>query len=68
MDEVFHNLLLGVGSVFLGPTGKLPMPQFKVTPPALDAKSISRDFAVVSRGLSLAINKVANEKQLALGL
>jgi hypothetical protein len=69
MNEVFHSLLMGVGSLILSPAGKLPMPKYRATVPQLTvSQAVAKDFAVVSGDLARSIDKVQNEKQLEMNL
>lgn len=69
MNDVFHQMFIGMGSMILAPFGKLPRPSFRITlPPESSAQAIGFDFSRVANDLHHSIDKVQNEKQLELKL
>ena len=69
MNDVFHQMFIGMGSMILAPFGKFPRPAFRITlPPENSTQAIAFDFSRVANDLNRSIDKVQNEKQLELKL
>jgi len=69
MNDIFQQMLIGMGSMFLAPFGKFPRPSFRITlPPQSASQAIGFDFSRVAGDLNHSIDKVENAKQLELKL
>jgi hypothetical protein len=67
MNEVFHSLFMGMGSLLLAPSGHLRAPRRHLTvPPSSSIGAVAFDFSMVSRDLDHSIDKVRHEKQLEM--
>ena len=69
MNDAFHQMFIGMGSMIIAPFGRFPRPAFRITlPPESSAQAIGFDFSRVANDLNRSIDKVQNEKQLELKL
>ncbi|MBI3415745.1 MAG: hypothetical protein HY043_10595 [Verrucomicrobia bacterium] len=69
MNEIFHQILVGLGSVILAPTDAFPRPEIRITlPPENSAQAIGFDFSHVCGDLKRSISKIEHKDQLELAL
>lgn len=69
MVNTVRQMLMGLSSIFLAPSGRLPRPAQHITlPPENASQAIGFDFSNISRDLSRAVDKVKNQKQLEFEL
>lgn len=69
MNERLKQVILGVGSLILGPANVLPQPGLRITlPPENSSIAIARDFGMVGRDLTRELQKKETADQLMLGV
>ena len=69
MREFVRQILIGAGSIFLGPTGAIPRPAYTITlPPETSTMAIAGDFSRVAGDMARSIEKVEREGQLELSI
>ena len=67
MKQIIHNLLLGMGSILLAPSGNLVTPGLRITlPPENATDAIASDFARIAGDLDRSIERIRSEKQMEL--
>lgn len=69
MNDVIHQMLIGVGALILGPANALPAPGLRITLPPEDAsQGIAFDFYRLSADFGRAVERIEHANQLELEL
>ncbi len=69
MNDVIHQMLIGVGALILGPANALPAPGLRITlPPENAAQGIAFDFSRLSADFARSMERIEHAKQLELEL
>ena len=69
MNDVIHQMLIGVGALILGPADALPAPGLRITlPPESATQGIAFDFYRLSADFRRSMERIEHAQQLELEL